>query len=317
VLAVIYVKNLKKYFLLPQGLLKAVDDVSFEIQEGTTLGLVGESGCGKSTLGRLLLRLYEPTSGEVHFNDINLFSLTPSALKAWRRKAQMIFQDPYASLNPRMTAEEIILEPLKIHRIKTNPSTLLETLQQVALSPSFRTSYPHQLSGGQRQRLGIARALILRPQFLVCDEPLAALDVSVQAQIVNLLKDLQEELHLTYLFISHDLRMVRCIADDVAVMYLGKIVEKAPTETLYTNPLHPYTQALLSAVPIPDPVQEKKRARIVLSGEIPSPLHPPTGCVFSTRCPYTMEICKAKAPPLLEVSPGHHAACHLLKVAGN
>lgn len=307
----IIVKRLKKYFSTPQGLLKAVDDVSFEILEGETLGLVGESGCGKSTLGRILLRLDEPTSGEIQFGGTNLFSLSSSALKTWRREAQMIFQDPYASLNPRMTAEEIVAEPLQIHGIKTDPHALASAFEQVSLTPNYLTCYPHELSGGQRQRLGIARALILKPHFLVCDEPIAALDVSVQAQIVNLLKELQQKMGLTYLFISHDLRMVRTIADQVAVMYLGKIVEKAPTEQLYIHPLHPYTQALLSAIPIPDPVQEKKRTRIVLSGEIPSPLHPPTGCVFSTRCPYVMDICNTKAPPLLEISPGHHAACHL------
>lgn len=307
----IKIKQLKKYFSTPQGLLKAVDDISFEIPQGQTVGLVGESGCGKSTLGRLLLRLYEPTCGEVEFSGTNIFSLSPSTLKNWRREAQMIFQDPYASLNPRMTVEDIIQEPLKIHRLSFTPDDLSQALTQVNLSPSHSSAYPHELSGGQRQRVGIARALILNPRFIVCDEPIAALDVSVQAQIVNLLKDLQKKRGLTYLFISHDLRMVRYLADQVAVMYLGKIVEKAPTSSLYTTPLHPYTEALISSIPIPDPVLEKKRTRIVLSGEIPSPLHPPPGCAFCTRCPHVMPICKIETPPLIQVAPGHQVACHL------
>ena len=231
----ITVKNLKKLFSTFKGLLRAVDDVSFEIPEGQTLGLVGESGCGKSTLGRLLLRLLEPTSGEVHFDGNNIFALPPGELKKWRQEAQMIFQDPYASLNPRMTAQDIITEPLKIHNIDPEPDVIAKSFQQVSLNPHHRCRYPHEFSGGQRQRIGIARALILNPRFLVCDEPIAALDVSVQAQIVNLLKDLQKQMGLTYLFISHDLRMIRYIADHVAVMYLGKIVEKAPTELLFSN----------------------------------------------------------------------------------
>jgi oligopeptide/dipeptide ABC transporter ATP-binding protein len=308
----ILVKNLKKYFSTSKGLLRAVDDVSFEIPEGQTLGLVGESGCGKSTLGRLLLRLYEPTEGEVSFDGNNIFSFSPEELKKWRQEAQMIFQDPYASLNPRMTAEDIIAEPLKIHRIDIEAGTIAKAFQQVSLNPQYRSRYPHEFSGGQRQRIGIARALILNPRFIVCDEPIAALDVSVQAQIVNLLKELQQQMGLTYLFISHDLRMVRYIADQVAVMYLGKIVEKAPTEILYQNPLHPYTQALLSAIPIPDPIEEKKRSRIILSGEIPSPLEPPKGCGFCSRCPKALDICKTEPPPLREVEPGHFVACHAL-----
>jgi peptide/nickel transport system ATP-binding protein/oligopeptide transport system ATP-binding protein len=255
---VIKVKNLKKHFSTSKGLLKAVDDVSFDIPEGQTLGLVGESGCGKSTLGRLLLRLYEPSYGQVEFDGTNIFSLSVEELKKWRQEAQMIFQDPYASLNPRMTAEDIIAEPLKIHGIDIDPQTIAKTFSQVSLNHEHRNRYPHEFSGGQRQRIGIARALILNPRFIVCDEPIAALDVSVQAQIVNLLKDLQKQMGLTYLFISHDLRMIRYIADQVAVMYLGKIVEIAPTEKLFQNPLHPYTQALLSAIPLPDPVEEKK-----------------------------------------------------------
>jgi oligopeptide/dipeptide ABC transporter ATP-binding protein len=309
---VITVKNLKKSFSTSKGLLRAVDDVSFEIPEGQTLGLVGESGCGKSTLGRLLLRLYEPTAGTVEFDGNNIFSLSPEELKRWRQEAQMIFQDPYASLNPRMTAEDIIAEPLKIHGIESDPGIIAKSFQQVSLNPQHRCRYPHEFSGGQRQRIGIARALILNPRFIVCDEPIAALDVSVQAQIVNLLKDLQKQMGLTYLFISHDLRMVRYIADQVAVMYLGKIVEKAPTEVLFQNPLHPYTQALLSAIPLPDPIEEKKRTRIVLTGEVPSPLHPPKGCGFCSRCPLAKDICKESAPPLKEVEPGHFVSCHFV-----
>ncbi|HEX4839550.1 MAG TPA: oligopeptide/dipeptide ABC transporter ATP-binding protein [Rhabdochlamydiaceae bacterium] len=311
----IIVKNLKKYFSTSKGLLRAVDDVSFEILEGQTLGLVGESGCGKSTLGRVLLRLLEPTSGEVQFDGNNIFALPPSELKKWRQEAQMIFQDPYASLNPRMTAQDIITEPLKIHNIDPDPDTIAKSFQQVSLNPHHRCRYPHEFSGGQRQRIGIARALILNPRFLVCDEPIAALDVSVQAQIVNLLKDLQKQMGLTYLFISHDLRMVRYIADHVAVMYLGKIVEKAPTELLFQRPLHPYTQALLSAIPFPDPVAEKKRTRIALTGEVPSPIHPPNGgkgCGFCTRCPLAKGVCKETVPELREVEPGHFVSCHLV-----
>lgn len=311
----ITVKNLKKHFSTSKGLLRAVDDVSFDIPEGQTLGLVGESGCGKSTLGRLLLRLYEPSSGQVDFDGTNIFSLSAEELKKWRQEAQMIFQDPYASLNPRMTAEDIIAEPLKIHDIDIDPQTIAKSFQQVSLNHEHRNRYPHEFSGGQRQRIGIARALVLNPRFIVCDEPIAALDVSVQAQIVNLLKDLQKQMGLTYLFISHDLRMIRYIADQVAVMYLGKIVEIAPTEKLFQNPLHPYTQALLSAIPLPDPVEEKKRTRIVLTGEVPSPLHPPKGCGFCSRCPKVQDICKASAPPLKEVEPGHFVSCHFTKMS--
>ncbi|HNA61626.1 MAG TPA: ATP-binding cassette domain-containing protein [Rhabdochlamydiaceae bacterium] len=305
------VRNLKKHFETSKGLLKAVDDVSIELPEGKTMGLVGESGCGKSTLGRLLLRLYEPTQGEVFFDGIDILKLNSAELKKWRQEAQMIFQDPYTSLNPRMTAEAIVKEPLEIHKIDCEPEPLAKAFQQVSLNPQHRCRYPHEFSGGQRQRIGIARALILNPRFIVCDEPIAALDVSVQAQIVNLLKDLQAQMGLTYLFISHDLRMVKYIADSVAVMYMGKIVEKAPTQTLYQHPLHPYTIALLSAIPMPDPVAEKKRTRIVLTGEVPSPLNPPKGCAFCTRCPNVMEICKTIAPPTVEVSPGHTVSCHL------
>jgi len=312
------VRNLVKHYPVKKGVfgrisgqVHAVDDVSFSISAGETLGLVGESGCGKSTLGRLLLRLLEPTSGEVHFDGNNIFALPPGELKKWRQEAQMIFQDPYASLNPRMTAQDIITEPLKIHNIDPEPDVIAKSFQQVSLNPHHRCRYPHEFSGGQRQRIGIARALILNPRFLVCDEPIAALDVSVQAQIVNLLKDLQKQMGLTYLFISHDLRMIRYIADHVAVMYLGKIVEKAPTELLFQKPLHPYTQALLSAIPLPDPVAEKKRTRTALTGEVPSPLHPPKGCGFCTRCPLAKGVCKETVPELREVEPGHFVSCHL------
>jgi oligopeptide transport system ATP-binding protein len=305
------IKNLKKYFSTSKGLLKAVDDVSFEIPEGQTLGLVGESGCGKSTLGRALLRLFEPTSGEIVFDGVNILKLPSEELKKWRQEAQMIFQDPYASLNPRMTAEDIVAEPLQIHNIDIDPGTIAKAFHQVSLNPQHRRRYPHEFSGGQRQRIGIARALILNPRFIVCDEPIAALDVSVQAQIVNLLKELQQQMGLTYLFISHDLRMVKYIADHVAVMYMGKIVEKAPADILFQTPLHPYTEALLSAIPTPDPVAEKKRTRIVLTGEVPSPLNPPKGCAFCTRCPKVMDICKTTPPPTVEAAPGHEVACHL------
>lgn len=307
----IRLKNLKKYFPVKQGLLKAVDDVSFEIQTGETFGLVGESGCGKSTLGRTLLRLKEPTSGTVYFNEKNILNFSKTELKNWRKEAQLIFQDPYASLNPRMTAEDIISEPFYIHHMTPTKERIHELFEQVNLSPMHHRRFPHEFSGGQRQRLGIARALALTPRFIVCDEPISALDVSVQAQIVNLLKQLQKELRLTYLFISHDLRMVKYIADRVGVMYLGTLVEIAPTEALYTTPLHPYTEALLSAVPIPDPKVEKKRTHIVLQGEVPSPIHPPKGCPFCTRCPKVMDICHVERPRLKQVKPGHQVACHL------
>jgi oligopeptide/dipeptide ABC transporter ATP-binding protein len=308
---ILQVKNLKKYYPSKRGLLKAVDDVSFAIAAGETLGLVGESGCGKSTLGRTLLRLKEATSGSVLFDNKNIFDFSPSALKQWRKEAQLIFQDPYASLNPRMTAEDTISEPFYIHNLVPTKERIHELFEQVNLSPAHRRRFPHEFSGGQRQRIGIARALALMPRFIVCDEPISALDVSVQAQIVNLLKELQKTLQLTYLFISHDLRMVKYVADRVGVMYLGTLVELAPTSKLYTTPLHPYTEALLSAVPIPDPQIEKKRTRIVLSGEVPSPLNPPKGCPFCTRCPKVMDICHKERPKLLEVSPGHKVACHL------
>lgn len=308
------IKNLKKYFSTKQGDIKAVDDVSFDIFAGETFGLVGESGCGKSTLGRTLLRLLEDASGEVYFEGKNIFDFSKLELKQFRREAQAIFQDPYASLNPRMTAQDIIAEPLDIHQLlegREREDRVKELLRLVNLSPAHRKRFPHEFSGGQRQRIGIARALAPSPRFIVCDEPISALDVSVQAQIVNLLKKLQQEMGLTYLFIAHDLRMVKYLSDRVGVMYLGHLVELAPSEELYTNSLHPYTQALLSAIPIPDPRIEKNRSRIVLKGEVPSPLNPPKGCVFCTRCPKAMEICHQIRPQTREVTPGHTVACHL------
>jgi oligopeptide/dipeptide ABC transporter ATP-binding protein len=305
-------RNLTKTFSTSRGSLTAVDRVSLEIKEGQTLGLVGESGCGKSTLGRLLLRLIEPTSGSVHFDGIDILSLSPSELKKWRQEAQIIFQDPYASLNPRMTIEDIVTEPLKIHKIAIAPEIIIEALNQVGLNPEHRWRYPHEFSGGQRQRIGIARALILNPSFIVCDEPITALDVSVQAQIVNLLKDLQHKLGLTYLFISHDLRMVKYIADRVAVMYLGKIVEQGPTDQVFANPQHPYTQALISAIP----TIEKSKPHLVLTGDLPSPIHPPPGCAFSTRCPHATDLCRSQTPklesPASELNPERQTACHLV-----
>lgn len=299
-------RNLTKKFATKRGILTAVSDVSLQIEEGQTLGLVGESGCGKSTLGRLLLRLLDTTAGTVHFDGADILALKPAELKKWRQEAQMIFQDPYASLNPRMTVEDIITEPLKIHRIDTTPEMVALAMEQVGLNPEHRSRYPHEFSGGQRQRIGIARALILNPRLIICDEPIAALDVSVQAQIVNLLKDLQKKLNLTYLFISHDLRMVKYIADHIAVMYLGKIVEQGPADQLFTNPKHPYTQALISAIPS----IENRGPRIMVKGELPSPLHPPTGCGFSTRCPHATELCRINTPQLAPRGQEHSVACH-------
>jgi peptide/nickel transport system ATP-binding protein len=309
------VKRLKKYFSYKGHHLKAVDDVSFAIHSQEIVGLVGESGCGKSTIGKLLLQLYSPTSGEIFFNQRSIHTLSKKELKLFRKNIQMIFQDPFSSLNPRMTTEEIIKEPLLIHNIYSSKESykkrVHELLFSVGLDPSHANRFPHEFSGGQRQRIGIARALALNPEFLVCDEPIAALDVSIQVQIINLLKDLHAQMGLTYLFISHDLAMVKHLCTKVAVMYLGHLVELASSEDLYRQPLHPYTQALLSAIAIPDPVIEKKRQRIVLPGEIPSPLNPPKGCVFCTRCPKVMPICKLKAPPQKEISPNHIVSCHL------
>lgn len=306
------VKNLVKYFPIEgsDDVVKAVDDVSFEILSGETLGLVGESGCGKSTVGRCVLRLYEPTSGEVSFEGMNIVGIPNGEMQTLRREMQIIFQDPYASLNPRLTIQSIISEPLKIHKIGNSSEQkdrVAELLRKVGLDPNYMKRYPHEFSGGQRQRIGIARALALNPKLIIADEPVSALDVSVQAQVVNLLQDLQAEFGLTYLFISHGLAVVEHISNRVAVMYLGKIVEIADARTLYENPLHPYTKALLSAIPIPDPKQ--KRERIVLHGDVPTPINPPSGCRFRTRCPWAIEDCAAIEPELREIEPNHFAAC--------
>jgi oligopeptide transport system ATP-binding protein len=315
------IEGLKKYFPVTRGLLrrhvgdvKAVDGVSFEVYRGETLGLVGESGCGKTTTGRAVLQLYQPTAGRVLLDGVDLSTLNGSALRRMRRRMQMIFQDPYASLNPRMTVGGIVGAPLVIHGQlggKARKQRVAELLELVGMNPYFVNRYPHEFSGGQRQRIGIARALALNPEFIVCDEPIAALDVSIQAQVVNLLKQLQRQLGLTYLFIAHDLSMVRHISDRVAVMYLGRVVELTDRDTLYNNPLHPYTQALLSAVPIPDPAVERERQRIVLEGDVPSPANPPVGCNFNTRCPLAEQVCFETEPEFKEVSTGHWVACHL------
>ena len=315
------VKDLKKHFPIKSGVLvqrevaavKAVDGVSFHIFRGETLGLVGESGCGKSTTGRTILQLYRPTSGSVKFEGQEISELKGESLRKLRRQMQMVFQDPYASLNPRMSVGRIVSEPLIVHNIGTKrerDDRVAELLELVGLNPYFVNRYPHEFSGGQRQRIGLARALALNPSFIVADEPISALDVSIQAQVVNLLQKLQEDLGLTYLFIAHDLSMVRHLCDRVAVMYLGKVVEVAESEELYTNPLHPYTQALLSAVPVPDPAVEETRQRIILKGDVPSPLNPPKGCNFNTRCAVSVDVCFDEDPELLEVLPGHWVACH-------
>ncbi len=314
--AFVEVQDLKKYFPLGQRrTLKAVDGISFTIRKGETLGLVGESGCGKSTAGRTIIRLYEPTSGRVVIDGTDVTKLKGSKLKAFRRKMQMIFQDPYASLNPRMTVLDIIGEALDIHGLVKSRAErtrrVEELLELVGLSAQHASRYPHEFSGGQRQRIGITRALAVQPEFIVCDEPISALDVSIQAQIVNLLIDLQKKMGLTYLFVAHDLAMVKYVSDRVAVMYLGRIVELARSEDLYADPQHPYTQALLSAIPIPEPEAEAKRERIILSGELPSPVNPPSGCPFRTRCPHAQARCAQEMPAFREVRPGHWAACHL------
>jgi oligopeptide transport system ATP-binding protein len=316
------VENLVKHFSVgggmfagPPGLVRAIDGISFTIRRGETLGLVGESGCGKTTTGRCILRLERPTEGRILFEGVDLASLDDAALRAVRRRIQVIFQDPYSSLNPRMTVGQILAEPLEVHRIvrerAARADRVSELLSQVGLLPQHARRYPHQLSGGQRQRVGIARALAMEPALIVCDEPVSALDVSIQAQIINLLEDLQAKYHLTYLFIAHDLSVVRHISDRVAVMYLGKIVEIADRGPIYEDPLHPYTKALLSAVPIPDPGLEASRERTVLRGEVPSPLNPPQGCVFHPRCPIAVDRCSAQVPPLRKIRPEHSAACHL------
>jgi len=319
----VQVKDLKKYFPITRGIViqrqvgavKAVDGISFDVYRGETLGLVGESGCGKSTTGRTILQLYRPTAGEVHFEGADLVNIKGEDLRRMRRRMQMIFQDPYASLNPRMTVGNIIGEPLEVHGIakgKERRERVQELLRVVGLNPYFVNRYPHEFSGGQRQRIGVARALALNPAFIVCDEPISALDVSIQAQVVNLLEDLQKEFGLTYLFIAHDLSMVRHISTRVAVMYLGKIVELTDRYSLYHNPQHPYTKALLSAVPIPDPVVEEKRRRIILEGDVPSPVNPPKGCNFNTRCPVAIDRCFEEDPEFREISSLHWCACHLV-----
>lgn len=318
----VVVSNLKKYFPISKGslvggrsLLKAVDDVSFTIARGETLGLVGESGCGKTTVGRTMLRLYEPTDGKFYYEGKDVFASRGKELQDLRRKMQLIFQDPYASLNPRMTVGEIIGEALDIHgldRDRDRRERVYELLRQVGLSPEHADRFPHEFSGGQRQRIGVARALAVEPDFIICDEPISALDVSIQAQVVNMFEELQEQLGLTYLFIAHDLAMVKHISDRVAVMYLGKIVEMADSFELYDNPLHPYTAALLSAIPIPDPQVTKGRKRIILEGDVPSPIDPPPGCRFRARCRFAQKVCGEQEPELHDVGGGHLVACHLV-----
>ena len=320
------VRDLKMHFPIHKGLLrkqvgsvKAVDGVTFDVFQGETLGLVGESGCGKSTLGRSILRLYEPTGGEIELTlegkkAVDLAKLDRAQMLPYRRHVQMIFQDPYASLNPRMTVGDIIAEPIRIHGLRDGAAIMArvkELMELCGLNSRFIRRYPHEFSGGQRQRIGIARALACEPRLIVCDEPISALDVSIQAQIMNLMDELQRELGLTYLFIAHDLAAVRHISDRIAVMYLGRFVEVANFNDLYSRPFHPYTQALISAVPIPDPLVEAQRERIVLKGEIPSPQNPPAGCRFHTRCPYAWDRCKKEVPQLQEIAPGHRVACHL------
>jgi oligopeptide/dipeptide ABC transporter ATP-binding protein len=317
--ALVEVKDLVKYFPVRAGLLqrvvnqlKAVDGVSFVVKKGETLGLVGESGCGKTTVGRTMLRLIEPTSGVIKFDDKDVLSLKPRDLKTVRRDMQIIFQDPYASLDPRVPIGESVMEGLHIHQIGTHKERvdiMRETLQKVGLEDYHARRYPHEFSGGQRQRIGIARALALRPRFIICDEPVSALDVSIQSQVLNILKDLQAEFGLTYLFIAHNLSVVEHVSDRVAVMYLGKIVELTTREELFRNALHPYTQALMSAIPVPNP--RLRRQRIILKGDVPSPLNPPKGCRFHPRCPVAIEKCSHEEPPLLEVSPEHWVACWL------
>ena len=317
----IRVKNLKKYFPVVEGIVfqkaiahvKAVDDVSFDIKKGETLGLVGESGCGKTTTGRCILQLERPTAGDIVFEGVNLNDLNKKALSPVRQKIQVIFQDPYSSLNPRLKIGDIIGEPMKVHGIQPDANKrrrrVAELLSICGLDPAFGDRYPHEMSGGQRQRVGIARALSLNPEFIICDEAVSALDVSIQAQVINLLEDLREEFGLTYLFIAHDLSVVHHLCNRVAVMYLGKMVELADSDELFDHPVHPYTKALLSAVPVPDPSAEKQREHQVLQGEVPSPMNPPSGCVFHPRCPLAVDSCRLEIPPLEEKRPGHWAAC--------
>ena len=318
---ILEVRNLQMHFPVTSGIIfqrkvadiKAVDGVTFSIKKGETLGLVGESGCGKTTAGRCILQLYKPTAGDVLFEGQRLNDLSTKEMIPFRRKMQIIFQDPYGSLNPRMTCGDIIGEPLVIHKLTSGKGEyndrIAELLTVVGLNPYMADRYPHEFSGGQRQRIGIARALAVNPSFIVCDEPVSALDVSIQAQVINLLEELQDQFGLTYLFIAHDLSVVRHISDRVAVMYLGHIVEIADRDELHENPQHPYTKALLSAVPIPDPLLEAERERIVLTGDVPSPMNPPEGCVFHTRCPSMIDDCKLDMPELREISPGHYVSC--------
>ena len=317
--ALVEVRHLKEYFNINVGMfkskpLKAVDDVSFSIRKGETLGLVGESGCGKTTVGRTLLHLYKPTSGEIIYDGKSV--KTREEIHAFRKKATMVFQDPYSSLNPRMTVADIIGEPLDIHKMYANRKErhdrILELMDRVGLNSEHASRYAHEFSGGQRQRIGIARALALQPEFIVCDEPVSALDVSIQAQVINMFDELQEQMGLTYLFIAHDILVVRHISDRIAVMYLGKMVELADAKEIYEHPLHPYTKSLMSAVPQPDPKIARANKRIVLDGDIPSPLNAPSGCPFRTRCPYATEACAESMPDFKEVSSGHFVACHRL-----
>ncbi len=315
----LHVDDLKMHFPIYRGVfqrqvgaVRAVDGVSFDVKRGETLGLVGESGCGKSTTGRTILQLYKPTAGAVTFDGTDLVRLKGEQMRQMRRKMQMIFQDPYASLNPRMTVAQLVGEPLMVHNVATGAEInerVAHLLELVNLNPAFASRYPHEFSGGQRQRIGVARALALQPSFIICDEPISALDVSIQAQVVNLLEELQEQFNLTYLFIAHDLSMVKHISDRVAVMYLGVIVELASRDELYAKPLHPYTQALLSAVPIPDPIADAKRKRTILQGDVPSPVNPPSGCRFRTRCPIAEAVCAETRPEFREIRPGHFVAC--------
>lgn len=320
--ALVEIKNLKKYFPIKKGLfnktvgnVKAVDDVSFTINKGETLGLVGESGCGKTTTGRTIMKLYEPTAGEIIFNGTDIAKYTPKQMQEYRRKMQMIFQDPYASLNSRMTVGDIIGESIDIHNLmkgKERQERIHYLLNRVGLNSDHANRYPHEFSGGQRQRVGIARALAVEPEFIICDEPISALDVSIQAQVVNMLEELQEDLGLTYLFIAHDLSMVKHISNRIGVMYLGKLVEIGGSNEVYSKPVHPYTQALLSAIPIPDPDEAATNQRIVLEGDIPSPIDPPPGCRFKNRCRYAKPICSEIDPEMKDLGGGHFAACHLL-----
>ena len=317
------VRNLKEYFNIATGAfttrpLKAVDDVSFSIHRGETLGLVGESGCGKTTVGRTLLHLYKPTAGQIFFDGKEV--KTKKDVLEYRRKSAMVFQDPYSSLNPRMTVADIIGEPLDVHKMyadkKEREEKILDLMAKVGLNSEHANRYAHEFSGGQRQRIGIARAMAMNPQFVVCDEPVSALDVSIQAQVINMFDELQEQMGLTYLFIAHDLLVVRHISDRIAVMYLGKMVELADATEIYDHPLHPYTKCLMSAVPLPDPKKARENHRIVLSGDIPSPLNAPSGCPFRTRCPYATEVCAASMPEFKEVQSGHFVACHRINEIG-